>query len=82
MWLRDKECENVILNRLTKTKKMNKENISHTLHLGKDLIKWNKTCFWKVEEVIKETRNNLEMIKKKDVNFRSIKAETNLSKKT
>ena len=82
MWLRDKECENVILNRLTKTKKMNKENISHTLHLlGKDPTKWNKKCFGKVEEVIKETRNTLEMAKKKDVNFHSIEVEMNLSKK-
>lgn len=79
MWLRDKECEQAILNRWTRIENINIENINHTLHLlGKDLTKWGKSSFGKVEEVIKEIRIELENIKDDAVNEQNIE---NLIKK-
>lgn len=77
MWLRDKECEQVIIKRWSKAKNINKKIILITLSmsLGKIFPNVIKTSFGKVEELTKENRNELERIKCKEVNFQDIDYE-------
>lgn len=82
MWLRDKNYEEIILSRWAKPNNVNEKNIDFTLYLlGKDLTRWNKYCFRKVEEVIYQTRLELESIRRKEVNPTSVESEINLREK-
>lgn len=82
MWLRDKSCEEIILNRWAKPYRVNGNNIDRTLYLlGKDLTRCNKLSFRKVDEVIAETRLQIESLRNKDSNLASMEMEIKLKKK-
>lgn len=82
MLLRDKSCEEIILNRWAKPYRVNGNNIDRTLYLlGKDLTRWNKLSLRKVDEVIAETRLQIERLRNKDSNLVSVETEIKLNKK-
>lgn len=64
MWFRDEECAIIVADRWKELDNSSSDNLVKTLNwLGKDLSKWNKTKFGKVEESITKIRCEIDIIR-------------------
>lgn len=64
MWFRDEECAVIVVDRWKELDNSSSDNLVKTLNwLGKDLSKWNKTKFGKVEEYITKISFEIDIIK-------------------
>ena len=82
MWLREVDCENLIIGTWKKANGVTESNITKTLSsLSRDPIKWNKKKIGKVEDVIRSTRADLESIRHNTPSENNIMAELELNAK-